>query len=112
MKNAFYFILKALSVFKILKVLLRLFGHVRKTNWLNAMTSQLGLQTIAIHILPRISQSKDKHTMKFGQLIESNKGNIFLQKLCRKWGKETSSRSIFIFSKSLIIWGKSKWSTA
>ena len=31
------------------------------------MTSQPGLQTIAIHILPNISQSKGNQTMKFGQ---------------------------------------------
>ena len=31
-----------------------------------------------------ISQTKGNQTMKFGQLIEYNKGNIFLQKLCRK----------------------------
>ena len=46
--------------------------------------SQTGLQTIAIHILCNISQSKGNKTMKFGQLIEYNKGNIFLQKLFRK----------------------------
>ena len=56
--------------------------------------SQPGLQTIAIHILPSISQSKGKQTMKFGQLLEYNKRNIFLQKLCRKWDKETSSRPL------------------
>ena len=61
------------------------------------MTSQHGSQTTAIHILPNISQSKGNQTMKFGQLIEYNKRNIFLQKLCRKWGKETSSRPLFIF---------------
>ena len=43
------------------------------------MTSQPGLQTIAIYILPNISQSKDNQTMKFGQLIKNNKRNIFLQ---------------------------------
>ena len=43
------------------------------------MTSQPGLQTIAIHILPNISQSKGNQTMKLGQLIEYNKRNIFLQ---------------------------------
>ena len=51
------------------------------------MTPQPGLQTIAIHILPNISQSKGNPTMKFGQLIEEeiyNKRNIFLQKLCKK----------------------------
>ena len=75
------------------------------------MTSQPGLEAIAIHLLPNISQSEDNLTMKFGQLIEYNKRNIFLQKLCRKWGKETSSRPLFIFWKSL-IWGESKWSAA
>ena len=48
------------------------------------MTSQPGLETIAIHILPNISQSKGNQTMKFGQLIEYNKRNSFFQKLCRK----------------------------
>ena len=46
------------------------------------MTSQPCLQTIAIHILPNISQSKVKQAMKFGQLIEYNR-NIFIQELCR-----------------------------
>ena len=47
------------------------------------MTSLPGLQTIAIRILLKILQSKGNQTMKFGQLIEDNKINIFLQKLCR-----------------------------
>ena len=48
------------------------------------MTSQPGSQRIAIHVLPDISQSKGNQTMKFGQLIEYSKRNIFLQKLRRK----------------------------
>ena len=48
------------------------------------MTSQPGLQTIAIHILPNILQSKGNQAMKLGQLIEHNQRNIFLQKLCEK----------------------------
>ena len=40
------------------------------------MTSQPGLQTIAIYTLPNISQSKGNQTMKFGQLTEYNKRNI------------------------------------
>ena len=48
------------------------------------MTSQPGLQTIAIHVQPNMSQSKDNQTMKFGQLIEYNKRNIFVQILCIK----------------------------
>ena len=41
------------------------------------MMSQPGLQTIAFQILPNISQNKGNQTMKFGQLIEYNKRNIF-----------------------------------
>ena len=55
------------------------------------MTSQPGSQTIAIHILPDILQSKGNQIMKFGQLIEYNKRNIFVQKLCEKCGRDTSS---------------------
>ena len=47
------------------------------------MTSQLVEQTATVHILPNRSGSKGNHTMQFGQLIEYNKINIFLQKLCR-----------------------------
>ena len=46
------------------------------------MTSQPGIQTIAIHILPNISRSKGNQTMKFGQLIEYILINIFLEKSC------------------------------
>ena len=87
-------------------------GLIRKRKLISKfLTWQPGLQTITIHILPNISQSKGNQTMKFSQLIEYNKTNTFLQKLWRKWGRETSSRSLFIFWKSL-IWGESKWSAA
>ena len=43
---------------------------------------QPGLQTIAVHILPNISQSKGNQTVNIGQLTEYNKRNIFPQKLC------------------------------
>ena len=42
------------------------------------MTSQPGLQTIAILILPNILQTKGNQIMKFGQLIEYNKINTFI----------------------------------
>ena len=45
------------------------------------MTSQPGLQTNEKHIMPNISQSKGKHTIKFSHLIDYNKRNISLQKL-------------------------------
>ena len=66
------------------------------------MVLQASLQTIATYILLNISQSKGNEIMKFGQLIEYNKRNFFLQKLCGKRGRETSSRPLFIFLKSLI----------
>ena len=43
------------------------------------MTSQPGLQTVAISILHNISQSKENQTIKFRQLIKDNKRNNFLQ---------------------------------
>ena len=48
------------------------------------MTSQPGLQTIEIHVLPNISQRKGNQTIKFGQLVEHNKKHIFLQMLYGK----------------------------
>ena len=58
------------------------------------MMPQPGLQTIAVHILPNISQSKGNQTVNIGQLTEYNKRNIFPQKLCGEWGRKTSSRSL------------------
>ena len=57
MKNAFYFILKALFILKIFKFLSWLVGHVEETAWLERliskfMTSQPGKQTIIIHLFP------------------------------------------------------------
>ena len=87
-------------------------GLIRKIGLTSKfMTSQPGWQAIAIHILPNISRSKGNQAMKLGQLTECTKRNIFHQKLCRKWGRETSSRPLFIFQKSLIL-GKSKRSAA
>ena len=42
------------------------------------MTSQPGQQGITIHKLLNISRIKGNQTMKFGQLIEYPKKNIFL----------------------------------
>ena len=56
------------------------------------MRSQPGWQTIVIHILPYISRSKGKQTMKFSQLIDCNMRIIFIEKLCTKCGGETTPR--------------------
>ena len=60
------------------------------------MRSQSGKQTIVIHILPNISQSKGNQTLNFGQLIEYNMRKIFLEKSYPKFGGETIHTS---FSK-------------
>ena len=59
------------------------------------MISQPGKQTIAIHMLPYIPRNKDNQTIKFGQLIEYNMRNIFLEKSYTKCGAETSSKTFF-----------------
>ena len=56
------------------------------------MTSQPGYQTVLMYILPNISKSKGNQTMKFGQLIECNMRNIFLEKSYTKCCGETSHR--------------------
>ena len=70
------------------------------------MTTQPGLQTIAIHILPNISQSKGNQTMKFGynkniknNLIEYNKINIFLHKLCENKARRLVPDLFLFFEK-------------
>ena len=65
------------------------------------LTAQPGQQTISIHILSNIPRSKGKETMKFGQLIEYNMWNIFVEKLYTNCGGETIPRPL---SK------RSKWS--
>ena len=66
------------------------------------MTPQAGEQIITTHILSSISRSKDNQAMKFGQLIKYTATNIFVQKPCRKWGRETSSRTLFVFLKKAL----------
>ena len=59
------------------------------------MTSQPGKKTIAMQILPNVSRSKDNQKMKFGQLIQYNMRNIFLEKSYTKFGGETIRRPFF-----------------
>ena len=58
------------------------------------MTSQPGSQTIVIYILSNISRSKCNQTMKFGQLVDYDMRNIFLEKSYTKYGGETSPRPL------------------
>ena len=73
-------------------------GLIRKIRLVSKfITSQPGKQTIEIFILPNISRSKGNQTMKFGQLIEYNMRNNFLEKSYTKCEGETNSRP---FSKT------------
>ena len=60
------------------------------------MKSQPGQQTVTIRILLNISRSKGNQTMRFGQLIEYNKGNVFLQKSCKN-ETERLGPDLFLF---------------
>ena len=62
------------------------------------MTSQPGSQTMVIHMFANISRSKENQTMEFGELIECNMWNIFLEKSYTKCGVEISPRT---FSEKL-----------
>ena len=68
-------------------------GLIRKIRLISIfMTSQPGQQSIVIHILPNISRSKGKQTMKLSQLIKCNTRNIFLKKSYTKCDGETGPR--------------------
>ena len=56
------------------------------------MTSQPGQQTFPVHILTNSLRSKGNHTITFGQLIEDNMRNIFIEKSYTKCGGESSPR--------------------
>ena len=64
------------------------------------MTSQPGLQTITIDILSNNSQSKSNQTMKFGQLVEHNNRNIFLETM-QKMKQGDYLQTSFYFLKKL-----------
>ena len=63
------------------------------------MMPQTEQQIITIHISPNISRSKGNQTMKFGQLKEYSKRNIFLEKSYTKCGGEGSPRPFYNKSK-------------
>ena len=90
-KNAFLFHLKSFFRSPDIYVFIKTFWSCRKNALIRKirltskfMTSQRCLEIIAIHIFANISQSKGNQTMRFGQLIEYYKRNIFLQNFCKK----------------------------
>ena len=61
------------------------------------MVSQTGYQIITIQILLKMSGSKGNQAVTFGLLKKYNVRISFLQKSCRKLGRETSSGPPFVF---------------
>ena len=66
------------------------------------MTSPPGSQTIAIHVLINTSRSKGNQTTTFGQLLEYNMRNIFLEKSYTKCAGETIPRLFSEKSKFIV----------
>ena len=66
------------------------------------MTSHPTSQTIATHMLPNISGSENNQTMKFGQLLEYNMRNIFLEKSYTKYNGETIPRTLLVYNLGVI----------
>ena len=70
-------------------------GSIRKIRLISkSMTSQPDEETFAIHTLPNISRSKGNQVMKFGQSIEYNMRNIFVEKSYLKCAEETIPRPL------------------
>ena len=68
------------------------------------MTSHTGTQTVTIRILSDISRSKTNYAMKFGQLIEYNMRNIFLEKWCTKCDGEISPDPFLKNRNGAAVW--------
>ena len=83
--------LKAVFVLEILTFLSCFFDYVEiQLGKSKFMTSQSEQQKMIIHTFSNISRGKGNQTVKFGQLIEYNMANIFLEKLYTKFSEETS----------------------
>ena len=63
------------------------------------MTSHPGYQTITIHILPNISQSKGNQTIKFGQFI--TRENFFFKNHAETESRRLVPDLFLLFKKAL-----------
>ena len=63
------------------------------------MMSQTGQQITTVHIFPNISRRKGNQTINFGQLIEHNMKNIFLEISYTKFGGEAGPKPFYKKSK-------------
>ena len=111
MKNAFYFILKALFILKILWLfcLVEKNGLIRKIRLVSNpwRHNQVNKQLQYTHC--PISHEVKATRHKTWSINVTRK--IFFFKIMQKMRQEASSRRFFIF-KICLIWGKSKWSAS
>ena len=76
-------------------------GLIRKIGFTSKLiTSQPGLQTIAIYILHNISQCKGTQAMKFGQLKEYNKRSIFFKNFAGNEARKLVPEIFLFFKKA------------
>ena len=57
--------------------------------------SQNRQQMFTMHVLLNVSRGKGNQSMKFGELIEYNMRNIFIEKSYTKYGGEASPRAFY-----------------
>ena len=101
MKNAFYFMLKAHFVLEIFVLFFFSYGEKRLDKKAKINFKIYGVNKRLHYIYFPISQAvkTTNQTIKFGQLIEYNMRNIFLEKSYTKCGGENSSRLFYKKSK-------------
>ena len=101
-EKCFFFMSKALSVFKIFKFLFRLFAHIGKR-----LDKKVKVNLKIYDVTDWKPKNFNRHISQYlkkyrqagnyiGQLVY-NVRNIFVQISCRKWGRETRSRPLFGF---------------
>ena len=91
MKNAFYFILKALFILNKFKLLSWHFGHIEKTTWLERGKFQNRWSDNMVNKQLHHTYCAILHKLK-ANIFQRN---IFIQKSCREWDRETNSRLFF-----------------
>ena len=56
---------------------------------------------MTIHILPNFARSKGSQTLKFGQVVEYDKRNVFRRKSCRNEAERLAADLFLFFKKAL-----------
>ena len=98
--NAFYSMLNALFVLEIIIFLSRLFGYLEKRLDKKAVIS-FNIYNVTDWTTNNYNTHITQYLKKFEQFMRYSMRNIFLQKSCKKWDRETSPRPRFVFKKAI-----------